>query len=286
MNDSDSDESDDRTDGTDDRTVWDLLDLTGRVAVVTGGPGKLGSQMCDALAEAGANVVVAARTYEDCEEKADELSERHNEAMAVSVDVTDEEAVEEMVEQVVERFGKIDVLVNNAYSASGYGVPFEELTREEWAETLEGVLTQTFFCSQKALPAIRESDAGTIINVGSHYGVVAPDHRVYGDSDINNPPTYGSAKAGVIQFSRWLASYLASEGIRVNSISPGGFYSEEMSDVEDYEEVFVPNYEYRTPLGRMGDDTDMKGIVVYLSSDASKWMTGQNIVLDGGWTVW
>ena len=268
------------------RTVWDLFDLTDRVAVVTGGPGQLGSQMCDALAEAGANVVVASRTYEDCAEKADELSRDYNEAMPVSVDVTDEESVEEMVAEVTDRFGGIDVLVNNAYQATGYGVPFEELTKEDWRTTLEGVLTQSFSCSQAALPALRESDHGVIVNVASHYGVVAPDHRVYGDSDINNPPTYGSAKAGVIGFTRWLATYLAAEGIRVNAISPGGFYSEAMADVEAYEDVFVPNYEDRTPLGRMGDETDMKGLVVYLASDASKWMTGQNVVLDGGWTAW
>ncbi|WP_380675278.1 SDR family oxidoreductase [Salinigranum sp. GCM10025319] len=267
-------------------TIWDLFDLEGRVAVVTGGYGQLGSQMCDALAEAGAHVVVAARTYEKCVEKADELSREHNEAMAVEVDVTDEAAVERMVEEVVDEFGGIDVLVNNAYDAHGYGVPFEELSVEEWERTLDGVVTQTFLCSQTALPHIRESDCGTIINIGSHYGVVAPDHRVYGDADINNPPTYGAAKAGVIQFTRWLASYLADEGIRVNSISPGGFYNEEMEEIDDYSEVFVPEYEYRTPLGRMGDETDMKGIIVYLASDASKWMTGQNIVLDGGWTVW
>ena len=267
-------------------TVWDLFDLTGRVAVVTGGYGQLGSQMSDALAEAGANVVVAARTYEKCEAKAAALSEEYNEALAVEVDVTDEASVERMVSETTDRFGGIDVLVNNAYGAYGYGEPFEELDAEDWTRTLDEVLTQTFRCSQAALPAIRESEHGSIVNIGSHYGVVAPDHRVYGDTDMNNPPTYGAAKAGVIQFTRWLASYLAAEGIRVNSISPGGFYSETFEDVEDYTETFVPAYEHRTPLGRMGDETDMKGIIVYLASEASKWMTGQNVVLDGGWTAW
>jgi len=267
-------------------TVWDLFSLEDRVAIVTGGPGQLGSQMCDALAEAGAHVVVASRTYDDCAAKAEELSAAYNRALPVSVDVTDEESVEEMTETVVKEFGGIDVLVNNAYQASGYGVPFEELTREQWTETVEGVLTQTFFCTQATLPAIRESDVPSIVNIGSHYGVVPPDQRVYGDSGINNPPTYGSAKASVIHFTKWLASYLGDEGIRVNSISPGGFYSEDMEDVDGYLDTFVPNYEYRTMLGRMGDGTDMKGIVVYLASDASKWMTGQNVVLDGGWTTW
>lgn len=267
-------------------SVWELYDLEGRVAIVTGGAGQLGSQMCDALAEAGAHVVVASRTLETCERKADELSAAHNEAMAVDVDVREKPQVERMVDEVLDRFGGVDILVNNAYCGEGYGVPFEELSVEEWESMLDGVLTQTFLCSQAAVPSLRDSEHGTIVNIGSHYGVVAPDHRVYGDSDINNPPNYGAAKAGVIQLTRWLATYLAEDGVRVNSISPGGFYSESMEDVPDYEEVFVPNYEYRTPLGRMGDETDMKGIIVYLASEASKWMTGQNIVLDGGWTAW
>ncbi|RXK46963.1 SDR family oxidoreductase [Halorientalis pallida] len=267
-------------------TIWELFDMEGRVAIVTGGYGQLGSQMSDALAEAGAHVVVAARTYERCAEKARELSEKHNEAMAVEVDVTDEDDVQEMVDDVVERFGTIDVLVNNAYDAYGYGTDFEDLTLEDWERTFEGVVTQSFLCTQAALPAIRDGDHGTIINIGSHYGVVAPDHRIYGETDMNNPPTYGAAKAGLIQFTRWLASYLADEGIRVNSISPGGFYREEMEESEEIREVFLPEYRHRTPLDRMGDETDMKGLIAYLASDAGKWMTGQNIVLAGGWTVW
>jgi gluconate 5-dehydrogenase len=267
-------------------TIWELFDMEGRVAIVTGGYGQLGSQMSDALAEAGAHVVVAARTYEKCEAKAQELSENHSDAMAIEVDVTDEEDVREMVDAVVDRFGTIDVLVNNAYHASGYGTDFEDLSLKDWEGTFEGVVTQAFLCTQAALPAIRDGEHGTVINIGSHYGVVAPDHRIYGDTDMNNPPTYGAAKAGLIQFTRWLASYLADEGIRVNSISPGGFYRPEMEHDEETKDVFLPEYRDRTPLGRMGDETDMKGIIVYLASDASKWMTGQNIVLAGGWTVW
>jgi len=268
------------------RTIRELFDLEGRVAIVTGGYGQLGSQMCDALAEAGAHVVVAARTYEECRAKAEELTAEYNQALAVEVDVTEEDAVEEMVGTVVEEFGTIDVLVNNAYDAYGYGTDFADLTPEAWERTFEGVVTQSFLCTQAALPAIREGDHGTIINIGSHYGVVAPDHRIYGDTGMNNPPTYGAAKAGLIQFTRWLASYLAEEGIRVNAISPGGFYREEMEEDDEIREVFLPEYRDRTPLNRMGDETDIKGLLVYLASDASKWMTGQNIVLAGGWTVW
>lgn len=270
-------------------SVWELFDMTDRVAIVTGGTGLLGSEICDALAEAGANVVVASRTATDCERKAEELSREHEESIAVPVDVRDEESVQSMVAEVVDEFGRIDVLVNNAYCGEGYGTPFEDLSLSEWESMIDGVLTQTFLCSQAALPELRADEGGAILNVGSIYGVVAPDHRMYGDTGMNNPPNYGAAKAGVIQLTKWLATYLASDDVRVNSVSPGGFYSEAYrrgEADEDYEEVFLPNYEDRTPMGRMGVPDDIKGIALYLASDASKWMTGQNVVLDGGWTAW
>lgn len=266
-------------------TIWELFNLEGDVAIVTGGPGQLGSQMCDALAEAGANVVVASRTYENCEAKAGELSKSHNEAMPYAVDVRDESQVEEMVDAVIDRFGRIDVLVNSAWSGEGHGISFEELSVMEWQSMLDGVLTQTFICSQAALPELREQN-GRIINIASHYGLVSPDQRIYGDTGMNNPPNYGAAKAGVLQFTRWLATHLGKDGVRVNSLTPGGFYSERFEDNSDYEEVFVPNYRNRTPLGRMGDETDLKGAIVFLASSASKWMTGANLVVDGGWTAW
>jgi gluconate 5-dehydrogenase len=132
---------------------------------------------------------------------------------------------------------------------------------------------------------MRERGRGAILNVASIYGVVSPDHGIYGDTGIDNPCNYGPAKAGVIQFTRWLATYLGPDGVRVNAVTPGGFYNEAFEDRPDYEEVFVANYRERTPLGRMGDDTDMKGVAAFLCSDASKWVTGENVIVDGGWTA-
>jgi gluconate 5-dehydrogenase len=266
-------------------TVWDLFDLSGEVIIVTGGTGQLGSQMCDALAEAGAHVVVVSRTYEDCKQKSEELSQSHNEAMAYAADIRDKESVTDMVRAVNDRFSQVDVLINSAWCGEGHGVPFEELTIDQWQSMTEGVLTQTFICSQAALPYLRES-GGRIVNIASHYGLVSPDQRMYGDTGMNNPPNYGAAKAGVIQFTRWLATYVAEDGVRVNTLTPGGFYSERFEENTDYEEVFVPNYRDRTPLGRMGDESDLKGAIVFLASRASKWMTGSNLVIDGGWTAW
>lgn len=271
---------------TETPTIWDLFELEDQVAIVTGGAGQLGREMCEALAEAGAHVVVASRTYDDCVDFAETLTEKHARAVAVEVDVTVEESIETMIDTVRDEFGRLDILVNNAYEGSGYGVPFEDLSLEQWRSTVMSTLTQTFLCSQAAVPELRKQPDSTIINIGSIYGVVAPDHRIYGESELNNPPQYGAAKAGVIQFTRWLATYLAQDGIRVNALSPGGFYSEEMENVPRYTDTFVPNYESRTPLGRMGEPGDLKGAIVFLASAASRWVTGQNLLIDGGWTTW
>lgn len=269
---------------TSDGHIDSLFDLTGDVAIVTGGAGQLGSQICDALSEAGAHVVVASRTIADCKAKAAALSMDHPDAMAVEVDVTDPDAVSAMVETVTDEFGSIDILVNNAYAGSTSS--FEDMTVDEWRSSFETALTGTFLCSRETIELMRESGGGRIINIGSIYGSVAPDHSIYGESGLNNPANYGAAKAGVIQLTRWLAAYLGDESIRVNCISPGGFYNPEFEDRPDYTDEFVPNYESRTPLGRMGDETDLKGPVVFLAAEASKWVTGINLFVDGGWRVW
>ncbi len=254
------------------------------MAIVTGGAGKLGSQMADALAEAGAHIVVASRNLDKCRAKAEALSAAHAEALPVAVDVTSQDSVRRMIDAVMERFGRIDILVNNAYSAQAK--PFEQMSAEEFESASRGALTSTFLCSQAVAPAMRAQRSGAIVNIASIYGLVSPDHRIYGRSGLDNPCNYGPAKAGVIQFTRWLAAYLAPDGIRVNAITPGGFYNPQFHERLDYEDVFVANYRHKTPLGRMGNETDLKGAVVFLSSAASEYVTGQNLVVDGGWTIW
>jgi len=264
--------------------VWNLFRLKDAVAIVTGGAGKLGSQMGGALAEAGAHVVVASRDLDKCRAKADALSALGPEAMPVAVDVTDAESVRRMVQAVTERFGRIDILVNNAYSAQAKA--FEQMTAAEFESATRGALTSTFLCSQAVTPVMRSHHSGSIINIASIYGLVSPDHRIYGRSGLDNPCNYGPAKAGVIQFTRWLAAYLACDGIRVNAITPGGFYNPAFRERPDYEDVFVANYCHKTPLGRMGNETDLKGAVLFLASAASAYVTGHNLVVDGGWTIW
>jgi gluconate 5-dehydrogenase len=268
-----------------DLTIWELFDLTGEVVIVTGAPGQLGTQMSFALAEAGANVVVTSRTLSDCVDLASRLNE-YNESFPFAADVTDESDVLDLVDATLRKFGRIDGLVNNAFSAEGYGKDLQDLSISEWRSAMDGILTQTFICVKAVQPYLMKSPNGTITNIASHYGLVSPDHRIYADTEMNNPPNYGAAKAGLMQFTRWLSTYLAPEKIRVNNIVPGGFYNEELAQRKGYSEEFLPNYEHRTPLGRMGDNTDLKGAVVFLNSMASKWMTGQDLIIDGGWTAW
>jgi len=264
-------------------SISELFDLTGRVAVVTGGTGQLGKAMCEALAEQGAHVIVVSRTEKDCKILAEELTERYQKSLAIPTDVTKPDDVSEMAHRIEEEYGRLDVLINNAYC--GEIAPFEEMTLDEFESALEGALNSTFLCTRETLPLLRDGNS-SIINIASIYGVVAPDHSIYGESGLNNPINYGAAKAGVIQFTRWIATRYGKENIRANAITPGGIYNSELESRPDYTDTFVPNYEDKTPLGRMGNPEDMKGPIVFLASDASQWITGQNLVVDGGWTTW
>jgi gluconate 5-dehydrogenase len=269
--------------GASTASVSDLYDLTNKVALVTGATGQLGQTICEALAEQGAHIIVNSRTKTDCIELADELSFEYQKAIGITGDVTKETEVQDIISGINDKFERLDILVNNAYN--GEVASFEEMSVDQFRSALDGALVSTFLCTRESIPLLREKK-GSIINIASIYGVVAPDHSIYGDSGLNNPANYGAAKAGVIQLTRWVATRYGKTGIRANAITPGGFYNAELEDRTDYTDEFVPNYEERTPLGRMGDPEDMKGPITFLSSDASQWVTGQNLIVDGGWTTW
>lgn len=259
-------------------SVHELFDLSGKVAIITGGDGLLGSQMSIALAEAGAHVVLASLDPFRCKEQAALISENYAEAIGLELDQTDPDSVARMVQSTFDTFGRIDVLVNNAaWNAPGGLV--ELLTDEEWNSFFSVNAWGVFLCCQAVGEVMKQQRKGSIINIASIYGVVSPDQRIYGQSGLNSALPYGASKAAVIQMTRYLATYWAEYGIRVNSITPGGFFNNQ--DPE-----FVRNYCSRVPLGRMGNETDLKGTIVYLASDASAYMTGHNLVLDGGWTAW
>jgi gluconate 5-dehydrogenase len=267
----------------DDTSISELFDLTGSVAVVTGATGQMGRAMAETLAELGAHIVVVSRTEADCQQLATQLTDEYQTSISVPTDVTDPSEVEAMAEAVRKEFGRLDILVNSAYS--GAVVDFEDMSVQQFQDGIDAALTSVFLTTRETVPMLRDG-GGSIINIASIYGVVAPNHGIYGSTGMNNPAQYGAAKAGVIQFSRWLATRYADEGIRANALTPGGIYSAELESQQGYEETFVPNYEELTPLGRMGRPEDLKGPMAFLASDASSWVTGQNIIVDGGWTTW
>lgn len=276
-----------------------LFDLQGRVALVTGGAGLLGSEFCLTLAQAGARVMVADLAHASVATTAAGVSQHGLAAQAVGVDVTDPVSVHEMVAATVAAFGRLDILVNSAaldpkmdpqHLAQQPGnatadlnlTSFEHYPLEAWKQALDVNLTGMFLCSQAAVQPMLAQGQGVIINLSSIYGLAAPDQRLYarpGRPTHYKPAYYSVSKAGVLGFTRYLAAYYAGKNIRVNALTPGGVYN-------GHDEDFSQAYAARTVIGRMAEKDEMNGALLFLASDASTYMTGANLVVDGGWTTW
>ena len=272
--------------------MTDLFSLTDKVAVVTGSLGLIGRQHCYALAEAGAHVVVTDINRDACVEFANELNLNTGATtLAVPADITDRSSLMQLRNSVIDFFGYLDILVNNAAINDKFESPesaaeqskFESYPLELWQRSFDVNVTGMFLCSQVLGSVMAERGTGSIINVASTYGLVAPDQSLYLRPDGTQPffksPSYPATKGAVISFTKYLAAYWGNKGIRVNALCPGGVFAGQ-------EEYFVKNYSKRTPLGRMAEPTDYKGALVFLASDASEYMTGANLVVDGGWTAW
>jgi NAD(P)-dependent dehydrogenase (short-subunit alcohol dehydrogenase family) len=262
------------------------FDLNGKVALVTGAANILGPEFVDALAQYGANVALIDVNAERVNEVAKQIKEaRGVESLAYALDVTDQEAVINAVADINKKLGNIDILVAAAaaktdnYFTESPGYPLED-----WKRVIDVNLGGPFIAAEAVLPNFLKAGKGTIVNIASIYGVVGPDQRVYEGSDylggkINTPPPYSASKAGVIGLTKYYATTLARHGIRVNSITPGGVESGQ-------NEEFVRRYSERIPLQRMANRTELQGALLFLASDASSYITGQNIVVDGGLTAW
>lgn len=259
-----------------------LHDLTGKTALVTGGAGLLGYQIAEALAECGANIVIASRNIDACRAKCSELiSEFPNiKVEAIPLDLTDKASITKCIADTVSSLGSIDILVTCAWS--GKKNSWDTINDEDWDHDIEVCLSGVFRLIKAATNALKDS-RGVVLNIGSMYGHVAPDYRLYEGVPQANPPSYGAAKAGIIQLTKYLASFLATDGVRVNCISPGPFPFEEV--INQYPE-FKERLCSKNPMGRLGQAHEIKGAAIFLCSDASSYMTGQNICVDGGWTVW
>ena len=252
------------------------FDLKGKVAVVTGGYGHLGKEMCLALSQAGAKVIVAGR---DKNKFNAAFRNRPASIHFVSIDILSSPSIKRAFKTVMKSFGSIDILVNNAIHLEGQDP--ERITDAQWEKSIAGTLSSVYYCIREILPYMKKK-GGSIINISSMYGMVAPDFAIYkGAEQYLNPPHYGAAKAGVIQLTKYYASYLAKYGIRVNCISPGSF----PSPMVQKHKKFIKALSEMNPLGRIGSPKELGGPVVYLASNASSYVTGQNLVVDGGWTI-
>ncbi len=258
-------------------SVADLFDLDGKTALVTGGAGQLGTAFSEALHSAGACVAVADLDSDGAGTVCAAIDGSGETAIPIEVDVADECDVEEMTKRVIARFGSLDILVNNAGIACF--TPFEERTVDEFDRVIEVNLKGLFLCAQKSARVMGDSGGGVMVNVGSIYGVVSADQRIYGDSGRNSSEVYAATKGGVVSITRYLSAYLAPRNIRVNCLSPGGVFNHQ-------DPFMVEKYSDRTPMGRMATVEDLKGAIVFLASDASRYVTGHNLVVDGGWTAW
>jgi len=257
-----------------------LFNLKDKVAVVTGGTGHLGSAMAEGLAECGATVFTLSRGTNSNENIRHWVAACPDQVKHLPTDMRSRKSIENAYEKIFVAHGKIDVLVNNAYF--GAAGKLEEISEKNWMEGIEGTINSVYRCTQAVIPYMKHSPAGSIINISSMYGIVSPVPEIYGNSGLDNPPNYGAGKAAIIQFTRYAACHLAKYGIRVNSISPGPFPNEGVQENED----FISRITERVPLKRIGKPDELKGIVILLASDASSYITGANIPVDGGWTAW
>jgi NAD(P)-dependent dehydrogenase (short-subunit alcohol dehydrogenase family) len=258
------------------RTVRDLLDLSGRVALVTGGAGHLGSAIAEALAEQGAALVLLDRPGAH---SVFFIASKKLALLPVDLETVGDDW-SKVPEFVKERFGRLDILVNCAalLDAPGLDVPFPEQSLDTWWRSLEVNLAAAFALTQACCPMLKASGHGSVINIASIYGMVGPDLSLYGDTGMGCGAAYAASKAGLLGLTRHLATVLAPS-VRVNAITPGGV-------ARGQDAGFVERYCARTPLGRMATEEDVKGAAAFLASDASGYVTGQNLVVDGGWTAW
>ena len=273
--------------------IQEKFDLKGRVAVVTGGVGLLGTEFCRTLAEAGAAVAVVDLNGDGAKKVATGLNADGYRAIAVPTDITKPESVNALVASVVSAFGRLDVVVNSAAldpkfdpNAAAKGIApgaFEDYPLAQWNAALSVNLTGMFLVTQTCVKQmVAQGKKGSIINICSTYGLNGPDQRIYikdGKRVAFKPVYYTVTKAGVLGFTKYLAAYYAGTEIRVNAITPGGVFN-------NHEEYFVTNYSAKTILGRMAKKDEMNGALLFLASDASSYMTGNNVVVDGGWTAW
>ncbi len=266
-----------------------LFDLSGKNVLVAGGAGQIGFSFCEILADAGARVAIADIDTQMAQDKTARLPDMLRKRIGIyQTDVTDDQSVKTTLAQVRSDLGVLYGLVNSFHykgntrrldTTSNFFAPFESYPLEAWELVHDVNLKGTFLMCREAVPYFKENSGGVIVNLSSTYGNVSPNKSIYGDSGINSPVAYASSKAAIINLTRYLATHLCEYNIRANVLSPGGVFNNQKED-------FLRNYTALTPLKRMATAGDYQGAILFLLSDASRYMTGANLVVDGGWTAW
>jgi NAD(P)-dependent dehydrogenase (short-subunit alcohol dehydrogenase family) len=265
-----------------------LFSVKGKVIAIIGATGILGRQYTEFLSSEGANLAIGDINKEACIELAGKMKEKYGtDLLAYHIDISDENQIEGFFKELINKFGKLDVLINNVQTKpEGFYAPFESYRKETLSKVLDANLGGSVISSQKACLIFLKQGYGNIINISSTYGNIGADQRLYEgvkniyfpDSPFSSPVSYAITKAGMINLTRYLASYFREKNIRVNCLTPGGVF-------DNHDDTFVRNYAYRTILGRMADKNEYNGAILFLASDASSYMTGSNLIVDGGWTA-
>lgn len=259
------------------------FDLRGKTVIITGAAGLLGSEYALGLSSEGANVVIADLNIKKCKTLENNIKKKYNtDPLSIKFDVTKPTSVENLVKKTMKKFGKIDVLVNNAIlpeSGKNKKIKFENYPLALWNKIIDVNLTGMFLCCREVGKIMKQQKNGVIINISSIYGINGADQRIYANTGIVKSAVYSVTKAATINFSRYLATYWNRTGIRVNTLSLGGVE-------ENQDKIFKKNYVNKTILGRMAKKDEYVAALIFLASDASSYMTGSNLVIDGGWTAW
>lgn len=255
--------------------ILEKFSLKGKIAIVTGGAGLYGKFIVEGLAEAEATVYVSSRNLKNCEELSKKLREKGYSVLPAKVDLGDKESMDQLKEKIIKEQKKIDILVNNAVLRP-MRTYYDEI--EKFRLSMEVNATGVFYLTRIIAEEMKKQKGGSIINISSIQGIVGPDFTLYEGTEMDAPPDYFFHKSGMINLTKYFASKLGQYNIRVNAVSPGGLYAGQNP-------VFVERYNKRTFLGRMAEGEDIKGVIVFLASDTSLYITGANIVVDGGYTA-
>lgn len=263
--------------------VKNLFDLSDKTIVLTGAAGYLAKSYVDGLSQVGANIVLSDINYQGCKKIEKQIREKYDvDPLSVKLDLTNSKSIKNMISKITKKYSSIDVLINNAAYQGDKKIRsagFEKLELSTWNQAINVNLTGIFLLCQQIGKIMSKQKSGNIINISSIYGMVGADQRIYGKSGLNSPAFYAATKSAILNLTRYLASYWNRTGIRVNTLSLGGVENNQAKD-------FIKKYSQKSMIGRMARNDEYVGALIFLASSASSYMTGSNLVIDGGWTAW